>query len=377
MSDRVALLTSGMGLGVYVPALFLRNQCEARGIQAQIYVYEDFLEQDKKKNVKKYQECFHKSYRAAVAGHKLPVQFTEHLDEEALSALFQDWREAGQEHFIMLSGHWERVLNNYVSPSGCGRPVECARMDFGVTPSWRGFQGAGARYHTTWLFGNPEERMQYTILADGRPPVAFAEREERYVVHGGGWGMGTYLNRMEELEGLGRLDVTLHSLKEMENAREKNSYYLIDPDWSPWMCNENGRHVFPPTRQLPQEARFSVSEKKPYLYEVCRKALAIISKPGGGTLLDAISTATPVVFLEPIAEHERCNAQFFEAIGCGVSLENWKAKGYSKEVLAALHENLLSVRAGARDYLPAILEKWGLAGAGGTTEKRTGRRQDG
>lgn len=377
MSETIALLTSGMGLGVYVPALFLRNQCEARGIQAQIYVYEEQLEQEKKKNVKKYQECFHHSYRAAVAGHKMPVRFAEHLDQGALSSLFQTWKESGQKRFVMLSGHWKSVMDSYLLESGLTCSVECLRMDYGVTPSWRGFHDAGPAYHTTWLFGNPEQAMVYMILADSRPALPFDEREPRYVVHGGGWGMGTYLDRMEELEFLGQLDITLHTEKEMEHAKAKNNYYLIDPDWSPWMRNDKGRHVFPPTRWMLHEPDYIASEKRPYLYEVCRKALAIISKPGGGTLLDAICTATPVVFLEPIAEHERCNAQFFERIGCGISLEDWKAEGYSREVLHRMQENLMHLRNRVTDYMPALLEKWGLALNGKAADQITGRRQNG
>lgn len=361
MSEAVALLTSGMGLGVYVPSLFLRNQCEARGVKARIYVYEEYLEQDKKKNVKKYQECFHQSYRAAVAGHKIPVRFAGHLDEGALSGLFDMWKEHGQRHFIMLSGHWKSVLDAYQRESGFVCSVECLRMDYGVTPSWRGFCDPGSLYHTTWLFGTPEQAMEYTIQADSRPAIPFEERGPRYVVHGGGWGMGTYLDRMEELESLGQLDITLHSEKEMENAKAKNNYYLIDPNWSPWMRNDNGRHIFPPTRWMLHEPDYITSEEHPYLYDVCRKALAIISKPGGGTLLDAICTATPVVFLEPIAEHERCNAQLFEQIGCGISLENWKAEGFSKEVLHRLHENLVDIRNRAKDFMPFLLKKWGFS----------------
>lgn len=377
MSETVALLTSGMGLGVYVPALFLRNQCEARGVKAQIYVYEEYLEQDKKKNVKKYQERFHQSYRAAVAGHKMPVRFAGHLDEGALSALFEIWKKTDQRYFVMLSGHWKCVLDAYLLESGLACSVECLRMDYGVTPSWRGFHDPGPQYHTTWLFGTPEQTMEYSILADNRPAVPFDERETRYVVHGGGWGMGTYLDRMEELESLGQLDITLHSEKEIENAKAKNNYYLIDPNWSPWMRNDNERHIFPPTKWMLHEPDYITSEEHPYLYEVCRKALAIISKPGGGTLLDAICTATPVVFLEPIADHERCNAQLFEQIGCGISLEDWRAEGFSKDILRRLHDNLIRLRNRVKDYMPFRLEQWGLVPSVEAADQMTGRRQNG
>lgn len=355
--NTIVLLTSGMGLGVYVPALLLRNQLERQGLRVMVCVYENYLSEEKRENVQRFKERFHQSFRAAVAGHKMPLRVSESLDHSLVHALTGQWEEANCRLFLMLSGHWNPVLDAYRKKhTGCY--VECLRMDAGITPSWKLCPEIGENWRTTWLFGREKQAAEEWIPVDNRPPVPFEERPHRVMAHGGGWGMGTYRNKIAELQTLGDVDLALYDPAEADCARRGDRCFLMDPVWKPWHTDSAGRHLFPPTREVGKESAFSASPESPYLYEIFRQERAIVSKPGGGTLLDAISAATPLIFLEPIAEHERENAAQFEAMGCGISWESWKESRFSDELLLSMHRRLLALRKSCRSYLPALLERW-------------------
>jgi UDP-N-acetylglucosamine:LPS N-acetylglucosamine transferase len=72
-----------------------------------------------------------------------------------------------------------------------------------------------------------------------------------------------------------------------------------------------------------------------------RGAKAVISKPGGGTLLDSLAAATPVVLLAPWGTPEASNGALWEALGFGIEFERWRETEFDDRVLEALHHNLL------------------------------------
>ncbi len=78
-----------------------------------------------------------------------------------------------------------------------------------------------------------------------------------------------------------------------------------------------------------------------------------MSKPGGGTLLDSLWSATPAVLLEPFGAHEQRNADLWIQLGYGISFEDWQNQGFAPEVLQELHEALL--KADVPDYSRELL----------------------
>lgn len=67
--------------------------------------------------------------------------------------------------------------------------------------------------------------------------------------------------------------------------------------------------------------------------------------------MDSLSSATPVVFLEPYGEAERSNAELWIRLGFGVSYGEWRSGGYDDRVLARLGGNLAN-RPGATINYP-------------------------
>jgi UDP-N-acetylglucosamine:LPS N-acetylglucosamine transferase len=93
----------------------------------------------------------------------------------------------------------------------------------------------------------------------------------------------------------------------------------------------------------------------PGVLELVRAAYAIVSKPGGATLWDGLSTATPIIFAPTDAAHERGNADLWCRLGWGVRLEDWQAAGHPAVQLEEIHRNLLQALATVPVYPVAEL----------------------
>jgi UDP-N-acetylglucosamine:LPS N-acetylglucosamine transferase len=90
---------------------------------------------------------------------------------------------------------------------------------------------------------------------------------------------------------------------------------------------------------------------------VIRRSKAIVSKPGGGTLIDSLSSATPVILLEPYGNAEEKNGELWRHLGFGVPFATWQASGYDEATLARLHASLLRAHRQGTDYPRYCVER--------------------
>ena len=119
--------------------------------------------------------------------------------------------------------------------------------------------------------------------------------------------------------------------------------FMLDPTWSPWLRDAEGFLTFPPMIQLsgPRVANLGSNRARNHdLFDVIACASAVVSKPGGCTLIDSLASCTPVILLEAYGYAERSNADVWIALGYGIRFEAWRDSGFSAEVLQTLHENL-------------------------------------
>jgi hypothetical protein len=78
------------------------------------------------------------------------------------------------------------------------------------------------------------------------------------VLHGGGWGIGSYQSVAGDLESTTyALDRVIHSVSEWRNSRRDDRYFMADPDWHPWARSSDGHHEFPKIGEVldPSEIR--------------------------------------------------------------------------------------------------------------------------
>lgn len=365
MNQTVTLLGSGVALGVYIPALLVEYQLQRRGVATEVVVLESLFRLEKQRRIRDNQKAFHRSFRIALAGQKLIGDLAPHYESTAVEAMFAEWEREGRRHFMVFSGFWIPLLQEWMKriPSR-ELQIEIVHMDAAVSASWSCVRADGECFNHVWLFDGQHQTLPTQIPVAAPPPISLARRPSRYVVHGGGWGMGTYQSKIPELTaaGLG-LDIVAYDRAETRANLENCRYFMIDPDWSPWLQNAQQRHEFPPFGEV-GDGRTPVFRNKPEhheLYDLVAAAKAIVSKPGGATLLDSLAAATPLVMLEPFGEYERKNAELWERLGLGIAYPRWREAGYSEWLLEDLHLNLLRLRDTVSDYPADYFRRVGVA----------------
>jgi hypothetical protein len=290
-------------------------------------------------------------------GHRMTRDVRPVLEERAVSGLLDRWSAEDRRHFIVWSGFWLPVLDRYRQERKPGRlSIDLCRIDAEVSATFKIYQDLEDRWgdeaREIWLWSWERRRLVHELPVSGEPPVPWEEREDRLVVHGGGWGIGTYLERLPELaaSGLG-LDVVVQERDEGGLREDGCRTFMVDPEWRAW---REARCGFPPFGEVSEPAAFRRREDRHEIYGLLRNARAILSKPGGGTLIDSLASATPVVLLEPYGYAEESNAKIWEHLGFGVRYTRWKESGFSPALLERLHHNLIARPAETINY-PAAL----------------------
>jgi hypothetical protein len=351
----IEILTSGVALGVHVPGLLLADRLRERGARARVTVLERLLPADKLATTKAMKVAFHRDFRVALVGQRVATNPFDAVRGEQVEALLADWAERDVRRFVVFSGYWLSIVDEYAARRG-EVEVHVCHVDSTTSPSFRDAGDLAVDVRRVWLADADREALPATIPVSHEPPAPWAARERALLVHGGGWGMGTYRERIGELVDAGFvLDLVAHEAADAAVEDHRVRYHLIDPEWHPWL--DDG---YPPLGRLrpglPTAYERGVGHHGSF--DVMRTSMASVSKPGGGTLLDSLWSATPLVFLEPFGAHEQRNSELWQRLGFGITLDAWREREYSVDVLAELHYALL----GAAREVPDLSEL--LSGGG-------------
>lgn len=368
-TSAITILTSGNSLGAYVPGIRLVEQLRRRGIPAEAEVLERLFPEETRHNMIRTKQLFHNSFEAAKMGTRMARDIGLTLDETAVANLLQRWRDEGRSAFLAVTGFWIPVLQRYekmMHPEPIR--VEFLRLDAVDTPSYRPYEDVYPRYRHHWLYRLGREgtsELHAKLIMSDTEFVPYLERERRIVVHGGGWGIGTYRSKIANLQRYYSLAIVAYHSEEVQDALPCDQIYMTDPNWHPWLeeslsydrTNQTNQTnqidtAYPPMAEWKRNEPLAYERgtNGPLLYEVIRNSLAIVSKPGGGTLIDSLSSATPLIYLEPFGEHERANAELWEQLGFGISYERWLEADFSWKMLHELHLHLKSKTLSLSDF---------------------------
>jgi hypothetical protein len=238
--------------------------------------------------------------------------------------------------------------------------IDLCHVDADASPSWGLFSRSIAGAEHVWFFDGPRRRINRS-LRFGPPPIPWALRKRRALVHGGGWGIGG-VGQLAELSASAiAVDLLVYRAEELVRAHDRHDCYLLPPSWFPWDSSE----MFPPLGfpQPDETIRFEHRSDYPPFYDLLRTACGVVSKPGGGTLIDCLNAATPLVLLEPCGAHERANAELWLSLGLAMTIEDWRKRGFDLDALGPLAERLLIERERAPDYA----HRWRSDGARAAT----------
>ena len=295
--------------------------------------------------------AYQRDFRLALAGRQMARSVENCLDNTRIEALLADWQRQGRESFVVWSGYWLPVLERYIScvPETQVR-LELCRIDAVESGSFIVHDDpTRAVCSELWLWNWERRALGTSLPVPAGPRIRFADRARRLVAHGGGWALGSYTEVLPELSAAGyALDVLGPGPTDWDGRGPHDRRYVPKPDWHPWVRDAAGELTFPPLGEIRPdgEVRYECHPAVPPAHLLVRNALAVVSKPGGGTLLDSLATATPVVLLPPWGEPEAKNGALWEHLGFGIGFERWRATGFEHRVLEHLHHNLLDANRG-------------------------------
>ncbi|GIJ76656.1 hypothetical protein SAMN05443287_108171 [Micromonospora phaseoli] len=344
----VVLLTSGATLGTHVPALILAGRLRTLGIDVHVEVFERLLRPDELDKLRAAKVTFRSNFKLAVAAQRMVRDQLPALDEAAVGELLRRWRAVDVDHLVIFSGFWVPVVERYEASTARAPRVDVCHLDAASTASFNLFRARTERYRHVWMFDAERGTAPTSIRVTDEQPVPWQRREPRLLAHGGGWGLGTYRTHAAEFAQAGLLvDVVAHDPADVAGLPAGCRTFMIDPTWEAWQ--DDG---FPPFGEVGPDGTVEYRRGRSYhdSFDLARQSVAMLCKTGGGTLIDSLWSATPIVLLAPFGAHEQVNADLWRRLGYGVTEEEWRRSGYSLDLLETLHRNLLAARDGVADY---------------------------
>ncbi|WP_405110510.1 hypothetical protein MHH28_00880 [Paenibacillus sp. FSL K6-1217] len=349
----ITILCSSVALGVYTPAVLLRE--ELSGLyEADLEVLESLYPPETRLKLTENKKVFSTRFEVAKLGHRMIKDITPNLDPQLVTRLLGKWAEQNRRVFMVFSGFWMPIIEEYAKSYRNDVHVELIHMDAVISPSWKlyfhNIRNDLFTVNDVWFFDGAAKRVNYSISMGHTAPKDYKERDNRLVIHGGGWGMGTYKETAAELNRSLDLNIVIHELADDQAYGANHRYYMVKPGWSPWMKNEANEYTLPPFGEVIHHSFHEDTGVKHSFYQLICNSKAIISKPGGGTLLDSLESCTPVIFLEPLGEHETNNAQLWEQLGFGIGYEKWRKLGCPSGMLETFSGNLQSYKSQVHNY---------------------------
>jgi hypothetical protein len=355
LNQPVTILCSYVTLGTYIPALIFHQGLLRRGIASELVALEQLFLEGKLDEIPKLKHAAHSNFKFAKTALKMaPKNNSSSFDEQKVETLFNHWKARGQRHFVVFTGFWNEVINTYLAGVDHQNiAIDLVHMDADLSPSWKSYDAKYGNIRLIKLFDAVDKKLLSYI-----PPESNFSKPanglNRVLIHGGGWGIGTYKEKISEmLQQEIKLNVIAYEMADVGTHNELIDYHLLDPQWKP----ANGTHyTFPSIQKVDDEGTTTQTWADTYYpyYNLVLTSSVIISKPGGGSINDSIAAGVPVVFLEPFGVHESQNAFLWKTLGYGIDYNEWKEQYFSFESIDQLRTNLIE----GKKNLETIYQKY-------------------
>ncbi len=338
------VLTSLFGFGVYFPARIVANSLKLDGFDSEVLLIEHVFTKEKQKTFEASKVAFRKNYKLAKLATKLSVDTSEIFDQVKLEILFNEWEEEQASEFLCFSGLWLHVLFLYAKRNP-KISVKLCRLDAGDAVTWRINDEISIQETYSFLDLN-NSKINYQLSIPTLSYIPYEEREKSVLIHGGGWALGDFLETTQHLPEDWIKKIMVKDFSADLPQKKATTYYINDPSWNPI---QHSSHIsqFPGLGKIGAKEKITYSHNNDYhsVLDLIVNSLAIISKPGGMTIVDSISTGTPLIYLEPMGENEEGNRVLIERLQIGASFEAWQQEKFSTKMLFEFHENILKIKA--------------------------------
>lgn len=164
----------------------------------------------------------------------------------------------------------------------------------------------------------------------------YDQRDFAFATHGGGWAMGNFRDVLDQLPGPAAILLPRERAVAEKEALLPRASLFFDIESASGEpgefarlaeVTETGYRILPPMQHHGS-------------LEVIARSRALVSKPGGATVVDSYLAQTPILYLDPISIYEQGNAEFIEQTGIGMRLSDFLARGADPALLETCARNL-------------------------------------
>ncbi|ASZ09697.1 hypothetical protein KTO58_27500 [Chitinophaga pendula] len=342
-----AILSSRLGFGQYIPSLLLQQKLQAAGLNATLSFVEDGYAIDKKATFEQTKAAFNGNPHLAKVAARLQLNKAGLIDPAAKASWLAGWQAAQCTTFLCFSGYWAEVLMAYARIRDID--ISCILMDATPSPVWEPlFKDTHIQLHRYPLFDLATAQFHYKLdIPQPLPVLPLEQRPPQVLAHGGGWG----IFQPVQLTAMLSAGLQVHCIvNDAKDATSPEIHYLLN------LPPEAGEHKFPALQSLQDHTRFTAADHHPVLDRMAASR-AVISKPGGMTVIDALLTATPLIFLQSIGTHEQANRSLCLQLGIGMDWEDWAATGYALTPLLQMHHILRDIYKKTPDLVPMLIQR--------------------
>lgn len=321
----------------------------SQGLQAETFVLETYFQSAAQKKLLELKKQIHQSFSFAKMAQKVSSDIKSSYDPAKIDALYRSWGNCRTIHLVVFSGFWVSIIDQFYADykHQLEINVQIIHMDASWSASWKPHDQLSPDYKHNWLYNLSLKAVNFTI-GTTLPVIPFSERANEVLIHGGGWGIGTYQRTLKSaIRDQYHLNVIAYAEADVTD-NPNITFYQQKPRWNAWIKDENGKHTFPPlihrpVSQAPPKIEMEYNGCSP-IYRIVASAQAIISKPGGATIMDSLHAATPLIFLENYGKYETDNAQLWQSLGLGMPFTEWEETGFDGGLLHQMHKNILHIR---------------------------------
>ena len=148
----VTVLTSAVGLGIYIPALLVQRGLRDHGRAAEVEVLEAYYTPERLESHVKHRDAHHRDFALARIANRMARDVQHCLDAGLMEALLRRWTRDGRRHFIAWSGFWLPILERYRAMSGLELDIDHCRIDADISASFRIHAELRSRGREIWLW---------------------------------------------------------------------------------------------------------------------------------------------------------------------------------------------------------------------------------
>jgi hypothetical protein len=351
MQKKYVILTSKIGNGLYFPALFFRNELMRLGIEIDFFIFEDFLTakikrlfENAKRNNPKDEDYNFKSYNLFI--EKLGYGTNKYK----INNLVKHLKNNNNFHIICFSNIWILFLKKLKFENNLEFKLSWITIDVESFNKWNNLKEIykSLIYNHYEFFHLDPCNINY-IFNFNKKLIPFEHRKNQITIHGGGWSIGNYESKLNLL--VTNFNINLISIQ-TNNLKQINLY---SDDFN---YNFHENLEFPSFGKFNKKLnRFNYKKniKHHGVFDLILNSKAIISKPGGMTIIDSIIAETPIIYLKPFNQLEAKNSEFLESLNIGMSYANWQKLNFSTEVLMELQKNIIFFKKKSKNIITEFL----------------------